>query len=110
MSGSLTLSYLVHSQLQAQEEKKKGCLVSDRLPQLLTSDAFIEQVVQFEVSQVEKAAKLEQRHSAREERLAALEEWKCRDEERKDCNNVIRDLWQEAVQDWEAEQDKAKAG
>jgi len=36
---------------------------------------------------------LEQRHSAREERLAALEEWRHRDEEQKDYNDVIRDLW-----------------
>jgi hypothetical protein len=103
---------VVRGQLEAQEEKKKkkkkGRLVGDGLPRLLTAAAFVNRVVQFEADKVQKAADLVQRRSVREERAMALVEWKRLDDERKDMNEVMKDLWQEAVEDWEKERDSAK--
>jgi hypothetical protein len=113
-SGILNGAYVdvVHSQLKAQEEKKKkkkkGHLVGDGLPCLLTAAAFVDRVVQFEADKARKEADLVHRKSVREVRTIALVEWKRLDDERKDMNKVIRDLWQEAVDKWELERNTAK--
>jgi hypothetical protein len=66
------------------KRKKKGRLVGDGLPRLLTATEFVSRVVQFEVDRVAKEDGLTKRRSMRDERAVALAEWKRLDEERKD--------------------------
>jgi hypothetical protein len=103
---------LVRSQLAAQEEKKnkkkKGRLVGDGLPRLLTAREFVRRVAEFEKTATEKATALEQRKATRAEKAEAMKEWKMLDEERKERNHEIRNEWKEQVQAWEAERDLAK--
>jgi hypothetical protein len=103
---------LVRSQLAAQEEKskkkKKGRLVGDGLPRLLTAREFVRRVAEFEEKATEKATALEQRKATRAEKSEALKQWKVLDDERKERNKEIKNNWQERVREWEAERDLAK--
>ncbi|KAJ7890342.1 hypothetical protein B0H13DRAFT_1602433 [Mycena leptocephala] len=103
---------LVRSQLAAQEDKKnrkkKGRLVGDGLPRLLTAREFVRRVEEFEKNATEKAAALEQRKVTRLEKADALKDWKALDEERKEQNKEIREAWKERVKEWEVERDLAR--
>ncbi|KAF7368486.1 HTH CENPB-type domain-containing protein [Mycena venus] len=103
---------LVRSQLAAQEEKKnkkkKGRLVGDGLPRLLTAREFVRRIEEFEKNATEKAAALEQRKATRLEKADALKGWKVLDEERKERNKEIKEEWKERVKEWEAERDLAR--
>ncbi|KAJ7937495.1 hypothetical protein B0H13DRAFT_1504863, partial [Mycena leptocephala] len=63
---------VVRGQLAAQEKKKKGnkkgLLVGDGLPRLLTSREFVQRVAEFEQQATEKAEALQQRKVTREEK------------------------------------------
>ena len=78
------------------------------MPRLLTSKAFVDRVVQFQADTVEKAAALDQRKVAREERAVVIAKWNQEEEHRKDVNAVIRELWEVEVEEWEAERTLAK--
>ncbi|KAF8148314.1 hypothetical protein K438DRAFT_1779644 [Mycena galopus ATCC 62051] len=88
---------LVRGQLAAQEkkksDKKRGRLVGDGLPRLLTSREFVRRVTEFEKNAREKEEGLKQRKADREEKSTAMKEWKELDDARKA---------------WEAERDIAK--
>ncbi|KAJ7127468.1 hypothetical protein C8R43DRAFT_832917, partial [Mycena crocata] len=103
---------LVRGQLAAQEakknRKKKGRLVGDGLPRLLTARAFVRRVEEFEKTATEKAAALEQRKATRVEKADAMKEWKVLDDERKERNKEIRQDWQQQVKEWEDERDLAR--
>ncbi|KAJ6549852.1 hypothetical protein B0H19DRAFT_850593, partial [Mycena capillaripes] len=96
---------LVRGQLQAQEDKKnrkkKGRLVGDGLPRLLTAREFVRRVEEFEKNATEKAAGLEKRKASRLEKADALKEWKVLDDERKERNKESREQWKEQVKEWE---------
>ncbi|KAJ7122627.1 hypothetical protein C8R43DRAFT_865806, partial [Mycena crocata] len=104
---------LIRGQLAAQEKKKnrhkKGRLVGDGLPRLLTSRDFVQRVVDFENDATEKASQLEKRKATRAEKGEAMKRWKELDDERKERNKEIRRNWEEDVKEWEAERDVAKA-
>jgi hypothetical protein len=76
---------LVCCQLAGQEEKskqkKKGCLVGDGLPRLLTAREFVHRVADFEEKAMEKAMALEHRKATRAEKSEALKQWKILDDE-----------------------------
>ncbi|KAJ7174173.1 hypothetical protein C8R43DRAFT_873500 [Mycena crocata] len=103
---------LVRGQLAAQEEKKnrkkKGRLVGDGLPRLLSARAFVRRVEEFEKNATEKAAALEQRKATRMEKADVMKEWKAVDDERKERNKEIKRDWQEQVKEWEVERDLAR--
>ncbi|KAF8143177.1 hypothetical protein K438DRAFT_1477735, partial [Mycena galopus ATCC 62051] len=90
---------LVRGQLAAQEkkkiEKKKGRLVGDGLPRLLTSREFFEQNAR------DKEEGLKQRKASREEKTAALKEWKVLDDTRKARNKVIKEEHAVRLKAWE---------
>ncbi|KAJ7125767.1 hypothetical protein C8R43DRAFT_898129 [Mycena crocata] len=103
---------LVRGQLAAQEEgkkaKKKGRLVGDGMPRLLTSTDFVRRVVAFHDAAAEKEAELSKRKATRAERSEAMAEWKELERVRKEENGKIRARWQADVKAWEAERDRAK--
>ncbi|KAJ7435692.1 hypothetical protein FB451DRAFT_1019734 [Mycena latifolia] len=103
---------LVRGQLAAQEkkksDKKKGRLVGDGLPRLLTSREFVRRVTEFEKNARKKEEGLKQRKADREEKSAAMKEWKELDEARKARNKEIRSDYDARVKAWEAERDIAK--
>ncbi|KAK7000910.1 HTH CENPB-type domain-containing protein [Favolaschia claudopus] len=104
---------LVRGQLEAQEKKKsrgnkKGRLVSDGMPRLLTARDFVQRVTEFERDTAEKAEALKQRKATREERGEALKDWKALEEKRKARNKEIRLEHATRVLEWEAERDLAK--
>ncbi|KAJ7904145.1 hypothetical protein B0H13DRAFT_1507474, partial [Mycena leptocephala] len=103
---------LVRGQLAAQEKKKsgkkKGRLVGDGLPRLLTSREFVRRVTEFEKSAREKEEGLKQRKADREEKSAAMKEWKELNDARKVRNKEIRSDYDARVKAWEVERDIAK--
>ncbi|KAJ7819241.1 hypothetical protein B0H13DRAFT_1661490 [Mycena leptocephala] len=104
---------VVRGQLAAQEKKKgrgnkKGRLVGDGLPRLLTARDFVRRVAEFEQDTAEKAEALNKRKATREERSGALKEWKVLDDQRKERNKEIRLAHAIRVTEWEAERDLAK--
>jgi hypothetical protein len=103
---------LVRGQLAAQEkkkiEKKKGRLVGDGLPRLLTSREFVRRVTEFEKNAREKEEGLKQRKASREEKTAAMKDWKVLDDARKARNKVIKEEYTVRLKAWEAERDLAK--
>jgi hypothetical protein len=104
---------VVRGQLEAQEQKKrrgnkKGRLVGDGLPRLLTSRDFVRQVAEFEQAATEKAEALERRKVTREEKSDALKRWKLLDDQRKERNKEIKRDHAIRVTEWEAERDLAK--
>ncbi|KAF7347280.1 HTH CENPB-type domain-containing protein [Mycena venus] len=85
---------VVRGQLAAQEKKKgrgnkKGRLVGDGLPRLLTARDFVQR-------------------ATREEKSEAMKEWKVLDDQRKERNKEIRLEHAIRVTEWEAERDLAK--
>ncbi|KAJ7217330.1 hypothetical protein GGX14DRAFT_341398, partial [Mycena pura] len=107
-----TYADLVRGQLAAQEkkktDKKKGRLVGDGLPRLLTSREFVRRVTEFEQNAREKEEGLKQRKADREEKGAAMKEWKGLEDMRKARNKDIRAEYNVRVKAWEAERDLAK--
>ncbi|KAJ7231775.1 hypothetical protein C8J57DRAFT_1146804, partial [Mycena rebaudengoi] len=116
MQSSLVLNGaycdLVRGQLAAQEDskkaKKKGRLVGDGMPRLLTSTEFARRVVAFNEEAQAKQAELVKRKATRAERHDAMAEWKALEQERKAENASIRTRWHAEVKAWEAERDRAK--
>jgi hypothetical protein len=103
----------VRGQLAAQEKKKargnkKGRLVGDGLPRLLTSRDFVNRVAEFERDARKKAEELEQRKATRMEKSDAMKQWKILDDQRKQRNKEIRLEHTVRVVEWEAERDLAK--
>ena len=102
----------LQSQLAAQEEKskgkKKGKLVGDGLPRLLTDQDFIMRVQNHEDAQEQQAVALETRKANREVRAEAMKEWKKADAERKERNDEIKARFKEELKQWDTECDRAK--
>ncbi|KAJ7351365.1 hypothetical protein DFH08DRAFT_806089 [Mycena albidolilacea] len=103
---------LVRGQLAAQEkkktDKKKGRLVGDGLPCLLTSREFVRRVTEFEKNAREKEEGLKQCKADREEKSTAMKEWKELDDARKARNKVIKEEHTVRLKAWEAERELAK--
>jgi hypothetical protein len=103
------------SQLAAQEEKqksahkKKGKLVGDGLPRLLTGDEFHNRVVEHEKATVEEDMVREERRKLRDERTEVLGPWKEAEAARLERNRVRRQAYKDELVTWEAERDLAKA-
>jgi hypothetical protein len=114
MQSSLVLNGaycdLVQGQLTAQEEskksKKKGRLVGDGMPRLLTSKDFVRRVVAFQKAAEEKEAEMKKRRATKAERSTAMSQWKELEKARKAENAAIRARWQEDVKAWEEERDR----
>ncbi|KAF7326341.1 HTH CENPB-type domain-containing protein [Mycena sanguinolenta] len=103
----------VRGQLAAQEKKrargnKKGRLVGDGLPRLLTARDFVNRVAEFERDAAAKAEELQKRKANREERGEALKRWKELDDQRKERNKEVRREHAIQLLAWEAERDLAK--
>ncbi|KAJ7322818.1 hypothetical protein DFH08DRAFT_712337 [Mycena albidolilacea] len=116
MQSSLVLNGaycdLVRGQLAAQEESKKskkGKLVGNGIPRLLTSKDFVRCVVAFQKAAEEKEAEMKKRRATKAEKSTAMSQWKELEKARKAENVAIRARWQEDVKAWEEERDRAKA-
>ncbi|KAJ7750752.1 hypothetical protein B0H14DRAFT_2405696, partial [Mycena olivaceomarginata] len=100
-------------QLAAQEEskksKKKGKLVGNGMPRLLTSKDFVRCVVAFQKAAEEKEAEMKKRWATKAEKSTAMSQWKELEKARKAENTAIRAHWQEDVKAWEEERDHVKA-
>jgi len=102
------------SQLAAQEEKqksahkKKGKLVGDGLPRLLTGDEFHGRVVEHEKVVVEEDKAREERRKQRDERVEVMGPWKEAETARLERNRVQRQTYKDELALWEAERDLAK--
>ncbi|KAJ7861104.1 hypothetical protein B0H14DRAFT_3619951 [Mycena olivaceomarginata] len=104
---------VVREQLAAHEQKKsrsnkKGRLVGDGLPRLLTWREFVQRVTEFEQAAREKAESLQKRKATREEKSEAMKRWKVLDDQRKERNKEIKKEHAIRVAEWEAERDLAK--
>jgi len=105
----------LNSQLAAQEEsknnpKKRGKLMGhgDGLPCYLSGDAFYTRVVDHEKAVVEQEAAKKTRREGREQRSAALEEWKKVDEARKQRNKELKVKYRAELERWKVEKERAK--
>ncbi|KAJ7333288.1 hypothetical protein DFH08DRAFT_612660, partial [Mycena albidolilacea] len=101
---------VVRGQLAAQEQKKshgnkKGRLVGDGSPHLLTSREFVRRVTEFEQAAREKAESLQKRKATREEKSEAMKRRKVLDNQRKERNKEIKKEYAIRVAEWEAERD-----
>ncbi|KAF9501088.1 hypothetical protein BDN71DRAFT_1501378 [Pleurotus eryngii] len=89
---------LVRKQLQAQEEKskkkKKGWLVGDRMPRLLSAHTFVNRVEEFHRETERKVAEAKKKKASRMCHSEALKEWRKLDKERVRQNEEIRTQWQ----------------
>jgi hypothetical protein len=103
---------VVRGQLAAPEQKsrsnKKGRLVGDGLPRLLTSREFVQRVTKFEQAAREKAESLQKRKATHEEKSKAMKRWKVLNDQRKERNKEIKKEHTIRVAEWEAEHDLAK--
>ncbi|KAF9229912.1 hypothetical protein BU15DRAFT_12101, partial [Melanogaster broomeanus] len=88
---------------------KKGKLVGDGLPRLLTSDEFHSQVVEYEKVAVEEELAREERGKQRDEPTEAMGSWKEAEAARLERNQVRRQAFKDELATWEAERDLAKA-
>ncbi|KAG1786740.1 uncharacterized protein HD556DRAFT_1247864 [Suillus plorans] len=99
---------LANKEAKKQSKKKNGKLMSDGLPQLLSSDEFYERVVNHEKEQKRVADDKKTRREERERRSEALAIWKRLEDARKRENNEQRTRYREAVEIWNEEKSKAK--
>ncbi|KAJ7468837.1 hypothetical protein B0H11DRAFT_1732033 [Mycena galericulata] len=103
---------LVRGQLAAQEEskkkKRKGRLVGDGMPRLLTSTEFVRRVEAFHKESEVKEAELAKRKATWAERNDGLVKWKALERIRVEENKGIQAIHQADVKAWEEERDRAK--
>jgi len=99
-------------QLAAQEEKKKrqkkGQLVGDGLPRLLTGDEFYQHVVEHEKVAAEEKIASENRQKQWEEQAVLLATWKEAEEARKQRNKERKDAYHKELHLWNEEKELAK--
>lgn len=88
---------------------KKGKLMGDGLPVLLSGDWFYERVVEFEAWQKKDAREKAARKAAKGERQGAMEEYKKQVEERKRTIEKRREQWEKEKDQWERDKADAKA-
>ncbi|KDQ33603.1 hypothetical protein PLEOSDRAFT_1073814 [Pleurotus ostreatus PC15] len=103
---------VVRGQLEAHEESrkrnKKGRLVGDGLPRLLTGHEFLRRVAAFHKAAEDQEEALKQRRATRAEKSKARKECKELEKERKAQNKVIRAQFQLDLKEWKEEQALAK--
>ena len=103
---------VVHSQLAGNEEKKqgtrKGKLVGDGLPRVLTDSVFIGRVIEQEENQVREAAEKEARKVTRMTRKAELDAWIIAKGVRTEANLVLVAGWKVEVAGWEQKRAQMK--
>jgi hypothetical protein len=103
---------MVQSQLAGDEEKKKGTkrgrLMGDGLPKLLTDADFIARVAEHEENQVKEVAEKEARKLTRTTCKAELEAWVVAKAVRTEANQKLVDGWKLEVAGWEQKQLKMK--
>ncbi|CAK5268883.1 unnamed protein product [Mycena citricolor] len=103
----------VRGQLEAEDEKKKkkrkGHLVGDGLPRVLTHPNFVCQVRHTNEVNKQKEAEKEQRKETQGEKDKAREEWKKQEEERRKENQALHDQWVEDCVAWERLREQMKA-
>ncbi|KAG6374888.1 hypothetical protein JVT61DRAFT_3617 [Boletus reticuloceps] len=104
----------LRGQLAHQEEKKKtgqkkGKILGDGLPRLLSGDAFFHQVVEHEEAQKQVIEEKKTRVKEWSRHAEAPAEWKRQEEERKARNNVLREQHRAVSQAWTEKKAQAKA-
>ncbi|KAF4566342.1 hypothetical protein AB1N83_014465 [Pleurotus pulmonarius] len=103
---------LVQGQLQAQEEShkkaKKGRLVGDGLPRLLSAQDFVTRVADFHQQAQDREKAQKQQKATREDHARELAIWRQLEGERIEENKKVRTRWQELVKAWEEERDAVK--
>ncbi|KAI5821640.1 hypothetical protein K523DRAFT_199372, partial [Schizophyllum commune Tattone D] len=82
--------------------KGKGCLMGDGLPVLVTGDYFYERVLEFEREQVRKEARREARGADHQSTERALKEWEESEVERKAAIEQRYTEWEKEKADFAA--------
>ncbi|KAF9233925.1 hypothetical protein BU15DRAFT_90164 [Melanogaster broomeanus] len=100
------------SQLAAQEEKqkkrKKGQLNGDRLPRLLTGDAFYSLVVEHEEMSANEEEACKACKKLRDKRAGLMEAWRDADKKRLERNSSRREAYHHELALWTEECVRAK--
>jgi hypothetical protein len=102
----------VRSQLAGNEEKKrgtkKGRLMGDGLPRLLTNPAFIDRVAEHEGNQKREVQEKMARKEAREGHKERLQQWKAAMAVRAEENEGLLAEWRLEVEEWEERRSEMK--
>ncbi|KAG8712307.1 hypothetical protein FRC09_020010 [Ceratobasidium sp. 395] len=116
MTAQLTLQGLYSSRLReqlAEKEKKRnrkrGKLLGDGMPALLTSDEYHQRVADQARRKRQEEDRKKAAAEARERYKEAVKTWKEDDEKRAKRNQERAEEWKEEVNAWEIERDVAKA-
>ena len=103
----------VRRQLNTKEIKdkkkgKKGKILGDGLPRLLTGDAFLEVLDEYEAAEEEAARRKAARDALKAEYEAELEEWEKNEKGRKNRNDALLQKFTRELAEWEGARKKAK--
>jgi hypothetical protein len=104
----------VQGQLQAQEDKKMkkrktGKIKMDGRAKILTQDDIIEGVREWQDGQDKAVEDAASKKKAKEQYNHAMDIWKVREMDRKECNAELKGKWEEKVREWGVERDRAKS-
>jgi hypothetical protein len=103
----------VQGQLQAQEDKKTkkrktGKINMDGRAKILTQDSIIEGVKEWQDGQDKAVEEAVSKKKAKEQYGLAMDVWKVREMDRKECNAALKGEWEAGVREWGVERDDAK--
>ncbi|KAI6012293.1 hypothetical protein PISMIDRAFT_103525, partial [Pisolithus microcarpus 441] len=88
-------------------KKRKGKLMGDGLPRLLTGEAFYNRVVEFENAAAEEEVQRENQRKQKESQAEALGAWKVADKEWQQCNKACNETYKTELGNWKAERELA---
>jgi hypothetical protein len=103
----------VQGQLQAQENKKTkkrktGKINMDGRAKILTQDDIIAGVKEWQDGQDKAVEEAASKKRAKEQYNTAMDIWKVREMDRKQCNAELKGRWDDEVREWGIERDSAK--
>ena len=102
------LSKQLAAQDEAKKSRKKGQLVGDGLPWLLTGDEFYKRVVDHETAAAQEKVANKNHHKQKEQQSAVLAEWKVAEVARKQRNKEQKVEYHKQLALWMEEKEQAK--
>ncbi|KAI6019098.1 hypothetical protein EDC04DRAFT_2576127 [Pisolithus marmoratus] len=106
--GRLSNQLAAQEDKQKEQKKRRGKLVGDGLPRLLTGNEFYSRVVEFERSAADEELERRSRQKRREERAEEMAVWKAAEVERRERNKARKLAYKVELATWEVERDAAK--
>ncbi len=101
--------HLAHNEKKKPSGLKRGKLVGDGLPRLLTGDDFYGRVVEFAEWQQREDREKAGRKTKREKHAVRMQEWRDKEKTRKAANKAKTKEWQDELARWTAAKKEAKA-